>query len=283
MPTPADPAAAKPRVRTECPRCGYDLSGVLEGWWTSRLSSGICSECGTSVNLCDLLARTPKQLADAASFERDFFEVGRHDLARRFVRTSLRLLFPPSFFPWLDRSKRTNWPRLWRFFGVWAMIDLSLFLAPVAIALTSEGDPLSALFFGITPLLMIAPLVVVWLVVVASVSVSMLGYRKRLVSGHHGRLAIYAACGLMCVGLVFSLLQVVVLIAAGISGLAHVTGFTLIVFLIFLVYLYCWAGVWCRGAVADYFGFPRAKVVWLIPIIALPMIAAALIAAMAMA
>jgi len=52
MPTHADPAAEPvpaQRVRALCPRCGYDLSGVVESWTESCPLEGVCSECGLGV------------------------------------------------------------------------------------------------------------------------------------------------------------------------------------------------------------------------------------------
>lgn len=36
-------------MRAECPRCGYDLSGVVESWKESCPVEGVCSECGLGV------------------------------------------------------------------------------------------------------------------------------------------------------------------------------------------------------------------------------------------
>lgn len=43
------------RRQAECPRCGYDLSGLIASWTDSCPLTGVCSECGLNVRYAEVL------------------------------------------------------------------------------------------------------------------------------------------------------------------------------------------------------------------------------------
>lgn len=45
-----------------CPRCGYDLTGVVESWVEQCPVEGVCSECGLEFAWCDLLVESRRKI-----------------------------------------------------------------------------------------------------------------------------------------------------------------------------------------------------------------------------
>ncbi len=80
-----------PRPTPECPRCGYDQSGIIAAWKDACPLTTTCSECGYEFLNRDVLSRRPRP-----------FEHARRSLARSFAFTVLRSLRPWSFWRWLQ-------------------------------------------------------------------------------------------------------------------------------------------------------------------------------------
>lgn len=83
----------------DCPRCGYDLSGVISAWKDACPISGICAECGLDLRWGDLL--------DAARRIPPWsFEHAHRAHVRALLGTILRCLRPRRFWSTL----RMEWP-----------------------------------------------------------------------------------------------------------------------------------------------------------------------------
>ncbi|MBC7834638.1 MAG: hypothetical protein H7Y88_05995, partial [Phycisphaerales bacterium] len=79
--------AGAPVHLTDCPRCGYDLGGVIKAWSASCPLEGECSECGLTFAWCDVILgslRPPKWS----------FEHAKRWLVWRLERTLARSLTP---------------------------------------------------------------------------------------------------------------------------------------------------------------------------------------------
>ena len=75
-----------------CPRCGYDLAGMVASWSTSCPLQCTCTECGFEIDLSELNARgdVPDWFVAAAP--------GARGWIRRLPGTMLRMTVP--FWPW---------------------------------------------------------------------------------------------------------------------------------------------------------------------------------------
>lgn len=96
--------ADEPIVQSpSCPRCGYDLTGVVSPWVEQCPVEGVCSECGLEFAWCDLLVKDRRKipwlyehrqgLAAGCAFEM----IPRALLARRFWR-KVQLHHRPNVF-----------------------------------------------------------------------------------------------------------------------------------------------------------------------------------------
>ena len=74
-----------------CPRCGYDQSGIIAAWADVCPLEGVCSECGLEVRWEEILS--PKFAPPAWSFEHT-----PRPSASRFFRTHARATVVPSFW-----------------------------------------------------------------------------------------------------------------------------------------------------------------------------------------
>jgi hypothetical protein len=101
-----------------CPRCGYDLRGVVTSWINSCPLHGNCSECGLHIPWRTLVGERRYPLW---SFE--------HAIAkplRRFLQTVLRLARPRAFWHELAMWHEIRWARLIGFvFITIAVVHLS--------------------------------------------------------------------------------------------------------------------------------------------------------------
>ncbi|MCC6428509.1 MAG: hypothetical protein IT435_17030 [Phycisphaerales bacterium] len=75
----------------ECPRCGYDLRGVIAAWKDSCPLNGTCSECGLAFGWRDLL--NPRHITARRSFEH-----AEVRLVRSWLFTFLMSLLPGRFW-----------------------------------------------------------------------------------------------------------------------------------------------------------------------------------------
>lgn len=104
-----------------CPRCGYDVSGVVPTWTESCPLEGTCSECGLTFAWVDIFR--PDRVAPAWSFEH-----GRDRLLPCWFATVGRTLVPSEFWSRLRLGARLRYGRL-------ALIALPLLLAGCAITM----------------------------------------------------------------------------------------------------------------------------------------------------
>lgn len=91
------PASGTGRFGAEpvCPRCGYDLSGVVATWEASCPLEGVCSECGAGVVWSEVVSG--RELGPRWSIEH-----GRRGLARRWWGTLRRSVRPRVMWRELD-------------------------------------------------------------------------------------------------------------------------------------------------------------------------------------
>jgi hypothetical protein len=107
--------AAEALVRAGCPRCDYDLSGMVASWTESCPMEARCSECG-------LLFRTPHVLSPKMLGPGWSFEHGPRVLAGRWLRTSVAALSPGKLCRELRVDHRLRVSRLVLFVAVWFLI-----------------------------------------------------------------------------------------------------------------------------------------------------------------
>ncbi|MCH7547773.1 MAG: hypothetical protein IID30_15350 [Planctomycetes bacterium] len=89
-----------------CPRCGYDLRGIMETWEQACDISGTCSECGLEYEWGDLLnpARNmPKWCVE--------YSAGPLATMRAFFSTALMMLRPWRFWSELGMHHQPRWRR----------------------------------------------------------------------------------------------------------------------------------------------------------------------------
>ncbi len=83
--------ATEPMI--ECPRCGYDVSGVMSTWATECPVEGTCSECGYEFQWKHLLGAN-------LGVPKWFFETAQRKKIRAAISTSVRTVAPWRF--WRD-------------------------------------------------------------------------------------------------------------------------------------------------------------------------------------
>ena len=83
-------SAAKRQFVARCPRCGYDLRGLVATWEDRCPLEGVCSECGLKLRWAEVLV--PEKFEPAWCVE---FAAGRFAIVRGSIRTLLC-----SFMPW---------------------------------------------------------------------------------------------------------------------------------------------------------------------------------------
>lgn len=84
------PAPSLPVVSASCPRCGYDLRGVMSTWQTACPVTGVCTECGLDFAWAELLNRA--LVPPAWHVESP---LGQHRFPRRVVGTLWRSIVRP--------------------------------------------------------------------------------------------------------------------------------------------------------------------------------------------
>ncbi len=114
-----------------CPRCGYDLSGVVSSWTDSCPLEGVCSECGAGVTWSNLLSRGVFRGDPRVSHWS--FEHAESGLVAAYLRTSLRALTPLTLFGGLSRFDPIRPRRLLALVGV-AMVILAVVATTLAVA-----------------------------------------------------------------------------------------------------------------------------------------------------
>lgn len=100
------------RSQPRCPRCGYDLRGVIESWIELCPMTGRCSECGLEFVWSEVLHPEKYEPQWCVEF------VGRwRQLLRAGAATWFRSFFPRRFFSTLKMSMRIRWWRLTLYAG----------------------------------------------------------------------------------------------------------------------------------------------------------------------
>src|ERR1044071_7810451 len=112
-----------------CPRCDYDLAGMIASWTDSCPMEARCSECGLLFRTAHVLS--PTLLGPAWSFEH-----GPRVMAGRWVRTSRVALFPARLCRELRIDHRLRLPRLLLYMAAWFLI---VHVCSAAMALGSVG------------------------------------------------------------------------------------------------------------------------------------------------
>jgi hypothetical protein len=78
--------------RPQCPRCGYDQTGLIESWKDSCPLLATCAECGYGFDPADALDPTRKRLPWLHEHAKHWWSV------RSAIKTLLMLLWPPVFW-----------------------------------------------------------------------------------------------------------------------------------------------------------------------------------------
>lgn len=221
-PTP-EPAAAKARPsHVLCPRCGYDLSAVIDHWTAAGFNAGQCSECGHEVGLAALARQGVRAVRLAESRRRDFIEVGHDRYVRRFFLTSLRAVYATGMFPWITRKQQINSRRLAWFLIAWLLIWITSVFVPAIIGSMVNMNPTEQNWLVAMPLIQSAVFASEWIVSVIGTWVFtrrwFRGYRTAPEPDHFLRVMIYAACGRTAVHTALWLYQSAVIILAHASG-----------------------------------------------------------------
>ncbi len=105
-----------------CPRCDYDLSGLVATWVTSCPMQAVCSECGLAFDCTNVLS--PRMLGPRWSFEH-----APRPAAGRWLRTSLMALRPSRLCAEMRIDHAVRRVRLAQFAILWL---LAVHLASVA-------------------------------------------------------------------------------------------------------------------------------------------------------
>src|SRR6185436_19805230 len=92
----------------ECPRCGYDQSGMVAAWKDRCPLTGMCSECGLVFAWREVLS--PSFLGPRWSFEH-----GLRPSSLRWLSTLWRALVPGAMWRWLGMGHVVKRGRLLRF------------------------------------------------------------------------------------------------------------------------------------------------------------------------
>ncbi len=125
-------------TRCECPRCGYDVSGVISTWKESCPVRGRCSECGLEFEWSEMFGtgrEPPRWLVES---RRGWF-------IDRFGRTTVASLRPASFWTrvrlWHEVHSRRLflWGITWAAAGYSVVALVSAFLHAWHVGLWSRG------------------------------------------------------------------------------------------------------------------------------------------------
>lgn len=109
-----------------CPRCDYDLAGLIDSWLESCPLRTTCSECGLRIDVANVMS--PVNLGPVWSFEHR----GRGGFWRRWAGTSLTTLRPGRFCRELRIDHRVNPRRLIIFAFLWLTL-VHLFYTGTAV------------------------------------------------------------------------------------------------------------------------------------------------------
>lgn len=105
------PDTKRPLTDPKCPRCGYDLRGIMETWKNACDLQGICSECGLEFewgNVLDPRRELPLWNVEYAESLPDTFRCG--------LLTFFIMLMPWKFWRLLKMEHPLEWGRLAGYF-----------------------------------------------------------------------------------------------------------------------------------------------------------------------
>ncbi len=111
-----------------CPRCGYDLRGVMGTWRTACPLSGTCAECGLDLDWARLLSPALDRPAWCVEYA-----AGWRSFPGRAARTLVRSYWPWGFWRALRMTDEIQWPRLAGYGGALAALLYLLFCAAQAV------------------------------------------------------------------------------------------------------------------------------------------------------
>jgi hypothetical protein len=189
------------RSLPSCPRCGYDLTGVVESWQTCCPLGGTCSECGLEFRWRELLSAEGQRLIGS-------FEHAQFHIARAFLTTIWWTVRPWKLWSVIGMHHEIRWKRLAWFvvlgipalqlvmslvaYGVWLC---SYLLAPTKFRY--PGWPrrvlLDALWFNADDLSFLAFFVTWWVLMPVTFLLLPVTLRKcRVRRAHLARIAAYS-------------------------------------------------------------------------------------------
>ncbi|MCZ6835837.1 MAG: hypothetical protein O7G85_08695 [Planctomycetota bacterium] len=95
------------RTETACPRCGYDLQGVIASWEDACPMQGVCAECGLEYSWAEVMC--PDKFEPRWCVE---FKSRSLSFVRKAFKTFAKSLRPWSFWRDLKMSNDIHWLRL---------------------------------------------------------------------------------------------------------------------------------------------------------------------------
>jgi hypothetical protein len=100
-------------VTTECPRCGYDLQGVVTSWREQCPTAGACAECGLAFDWREVL--NPSHRVPSWSLEAKRSPLAR---PRQFAAALLHVFWPRRYWSAIVMTHPIRWRRLAGFCAV---------------------------------------------------------------------------------------------------------------------------------------------------------------------
>lgn len=134
----------------ECPRCGYDQSGVIDSWRDSCPTTGLCPECGLTFDWRNLL-----NPAFASHF--NLFEHAKDHHIRAWWRTTRKTWRPRRFWKWVRPEHPIKPSRLISIAingtlassVIGSLITVALYASVMTIFAFLNGMPLNIAFYDI--------------------------------------------------------------------------------------------------------------------------------------
>ena len=130
---------AKHEHHPACPRCAYDVSGVMATWTASCPLEGTCSECGYEYQWAEVLG--PMRRVPAW-----FFETVRKRLVRSAISTSVRTLTPWRFWKRVPLHAPRSSLRLFVLMAAWLTIAYTMGIIAISLESPYGWGMLTSLF-----------------------------------------------------------------------------------------------------------------------------------------
>lgn len=122
-----DPQTSQPEAR--CPRCDYELDGMVAAFTEQCPLRGRCSECGLEFEWSNILRADRRQLP----WLFEHCRAGPMALLRALILTALRTLLPKSFWNRVKLWHDVRRGRLW----LYVLLSAGGIVLPISIALAS--------------------------------------------------------------------------------------------------------------------------------------------------